>query len=72
MAKTRLTLELVAKAKKVFEESKTKTIRTGDGLSRKELRMLERRGFVTKLEVFGKRKFADRKPTISYVWEWKE
>lgn len=69
-SKARLTLELVAKAKKVFETSVTKTIRVGEGLSRKELRLLERRGFVRKMEVFGKRKFANRKPTMSYVWEW--
>jgi len=69
-SKARLTIKLAAKAAKVFN-APGKTIRTGEGLSRTELRLLERRGFVRKLEVYGKRKFANRKPTMSYMWEWK-
>jgi len=43
-------------------------IRTNEGLSRTELRALERRGIVRKLMAFGSRKYLDAVPSIHYMW----
>jgi len=63
--------EIIEKAVKVFRNLKgKKTILTGEGLTRKELRILERKGLVRKMAIYGARKYKDTIPTIGYVWEW--
>ena len=63
--------EIIEKAVKIFRNLKgKKTILTGEGLTRKELRILERKGLVRKMPIYGKRKYKDTIPTISYAWEW--
>lgn len=63
--------EIIERAVKIFRNLKDKkTILTGEGLTRKELRMLERKGLVRKMPIYGKRKYKDIIPTISYCWEW--
>lgn len=42
----RITKELLDKAERIFAAAKNGSILTGQGLSRKELRLLERRGMV--------------------------
>ena len=70
MSKLKVTEEFINKARKVFDDSETGTIRAGEGLTRVELRALENRGLVKKRKVLGRRKFADVTPPISYAWEW--
>ena len=69
--------DVVEKAKKVFEQLPTsngkkekKRIMTGEGLTRTELRMLERTGFVKKIPVYKEKKFRDSPATMGYCWEW--
>lgn len=63
--------EVIEKALKIFRNLKgKKTILTGEGLSRKELRILERKGLVRKMPIYGKRKYKDTTPTIGHCWEW--
>jgi len=63
--------EVIEKAIKVFRNLEgKKTILTGEGLTRTELRMLERKGLVRKMTVYGTRKYKDITPTIGYAWEW--
>jgi len=72
--KIRVTPELVEKAKKIFEEvfekTKKKTIIANKGLSRGELRALERKGYVRKMIVFGDRRYTDSTGSQQYVWSW--
>lgn len=70
MSKLKVNEAFIKRAKKVFEDADKQTIKTGEGLTRTELRVLENRRLVKKRRVFGKRKFSDVTPTISYVWEW--
>jgi len=72
MKKIRVTPELIEKAKKVFAGIKEQTIKVGEGLSRQELRALERAGIVERLPIFGERKYLDCVPTTSYVWRLKQ
>lgn len=67
--KVRVTPELIAKAGKVFSEVKKGTIRTNEGLTRSELRALERKGIVRKMPTYGSRKYQDVSPSMSYIWE---
>jgi len=63
--------EVIEKALKVFRNLKgKKTILTGEGLTRAELRMLERKGLVRKMTIYGTRKYKNITPTIGYCWEW--
>lgn len=70
MSKIKFNDALVSKAKKVFKDSETETIKSGDGLTRQELRLLERRLFVKKHKMFGHRRYSNVTPSIFYVWEW--
>lgn len=72
MSKLKVNEKFIKKAKKVFEDAEKETIKTGEGLTRTELRALENRGLVKKRKVFGKQKFANITPPVSYVWEWLE
>ena len=63
--------EIIEKAVKIFRNLEgKKTILTGEGLTRKELRILERKGLVRKMAIYGTRKYKDSTPTIGYCWEW--
>ena len=63
--------ETIEKAVKIFRNLKgKKTLLTGEGLTRKELRILERKGLVRKMAIYGARKYKDTTPTIGYCWEW--
>ena len=63
--------EIIEKAVKVFRNLEgKKTILTGEGLTRTELRILERKGLVRKMTIYGTRKYKDITPTIGYCWEW--
>jgi len=68
--KIRVTPELIEKARGVFERAKQKAIPTGEGLSRGELRALERRGKVRKMTVFGGTRWVGTSGALSYVWSW--
>lgn len=61
-------LAVITKAQELF--SKKHSIQTGDGLTRKELRYLERKKLVKKIPIYGERKYRDTNPTLSYLWEW--
>lgn len=79
MSKVKLRI-LILKAKKVFQELETsaslsdpkgkKTILTGEGLTRQELRQLERHGLVKKMSVYREKKYAENPATMEYIWEW--
>lgn len=75
--KVRVYDSVLDKARFQFSISKTKTIQINDTrfaqsvrLNRKELRALERAGYVKSFKAVGKRKFTDASPTIYYVYEW--
>ena len=70
MGKIRVDLDLIAKAINVFQGAGKKTIMTNEGLTRQELRALERKGLVVKRITYGKRKFTDSIPPMKYAWEW--
>ena len=61
--------ELIEKAKRVFAEAPEESILTGQGLSRKELRALERAGVVEKMSFYKKRKYSNVVPEQTYAWE---
>lgn len=71
MKKIRITPEFKEKARKVFEEAEKRTISTNDGLSRQELRTLERKGLVERMPIFGDRVYNTVAPTKSFIWRWK-
>lgn len=63
--------EVIEKAIKIFRNLKgKKTILTGEGLTRKELRILERKGLVKKIPVYKEKKYKDNPSTMTYAWEW--
>lgn len=68
--KIRVTSELIKKAKEVFKRAEGKAIVANKGLSRNELRALERAGKVRKMTTFGERKWADNTGTQGYAWSW--
>lgn len=70
MSGIKVTPELIEKAKKVFEKADKKGIIINEGLSRKELRALERKGKVRKMIIFGDRKYAESTGTQTYLWSW--
>ena len=71
MGKVRVTSELIAKAKKCFSDKGEKGVRVNEGLTRSELRALERKGLVEKRIFFAERKWANVAPTRFYVYQWK-
>jgi len=70
--KIRVTPELVEKARKIFEKAKKekKAVTTTNGLSRTEMRALERKGYVRKMSIFGAVRYAGSRGGLSYVWSW--
>jgi len=63
--------EVIEKAVKIFRNLKgKKTILTGEGLTRKELRMLERKNLVKKMPVYREKKYQHNPATLIYCWEW--
>ena len=69
--KIKVTPQLIQKAKDVFEKAKKSSIKANEGLTRAELRALERKGIVEKIPIFGQRKFTDSSPSMSYIWSLK-
>lgn len=72
MKKIKVNEQLFAKARRIFKEASEETIRVNEGLSRAELRALEKKGVIEKLPVFGKRKYSNVTPTKYYVYRWLE
>lgn len=68
--KIRVTPELVEEARKAFAKAEKKSIISGKGLSRGELKALERAGYVRKMIIFGKQKYSDQTGSQSYIWQW--
>ena len=68
--KARVNEYLVAKAVKAFAEVGGRSIISGQGLSRSELRALERAGMVRKMITFGKQKYSGITGAIVYRWQW--
>lgn len=62
--------ELIKKAREVFVAAKKKTILTNEGLTRTELRALERVGLVRKMPTYRSKKYKDNPATLIYAWEW--
>ena len=62
-------MTLTEKAKQVIKDSGKDSILTGEGLTRKELRKLERIGIVRKLETYKDRKYTNVRPAMIYMWE---
>lgn len=60
---------LIDKAKQVFRDAGKDSIFTGEGLTRKELRKLERLGVVKKFETYKDRKYTTSAPCMIYIWE---
>lgn len=72
MKKIKVTPELIEKAKKAFAASKSRyTKRSELGLTRAEIRALERKGLIDNMGVFGERKYSSSAPAMHYVWRWK-
>lgn len=70
--KIRVTPELMEKAKKAFKKAERSSIISGEGLTRQELRALERKGCVRKMIIFGNTKYSDQTGSRSYIWQWIE
>jgi len=68
--KIRVTSELVERARKIF--ANRESIKANEELSRGELRALERKGFVRRMQVVGERKYVGVTGSISYQWFWQE
>ena len=74
--KIRVTPELIERAKEVFKKASENIVRdavvSGEDLTRRELRALERKGYVRKMTIFGKTKYSDQTGSRSYIWQWVE
>ena len=68
--KIRVTQKLIEKAMRAFESSGKKGMVVGKGLSRTELRSLERKGLVRRMSTFGSTKFVNYRGSVSYLWFW--
>jgi len=68
--KVKVTQELIDTARSVFKKANKKAILTGEGLTRAQLRALEREGYVRKMSTFGRSKWAGQAGALSYVWQW--
>lgn len=66
MAKVKINDSFIAKAREVF--GARQSIMTGDGLTRTELRVLERHGFVERVRTAGKKKWSDSTATMTWAW----
>lgn len=64
--KIRNTPELMEKFKQAFEGKKT--VLAGEGLSRAELRKLERLGLVERLGMYKRSKWVGVSGSIQYIW----
>lgn len=62
--------EVIKKAKEVFAAAKKTSILTGEGLTRKELRLLKRKKMVKKMPVYREKKYTNNPSTMIYAWEW--
>lgn len=62
-----VTSELLGRAQEVFKQKGA--IYSNDGLTRTELRLLERKGLVEKSRYFRARKFVDSNSTVVYIWK---
>jgi len=62
--------EVIEKAKEVFGAAEKTSILTGEGLTRKELRLLERKKMVKKTPIYHKKKYVHNPSTMTYAWEW--
>jgi len=60
--------ELTKRAEKIFENTKDNIIFTNQGLARRELRILERKGIIEKQPVFKVAKYVGVTPTMQYQW----
>jgi len=70
--KIKVTQELIDTARAVFKNSGKKNILAGEGLTRGELKALERKGYVRKMSAFGRSKWAGQTGALTYVWSWVE
>lgn len=71
--KIKVTPELIEKAKLAFSVSKSKYTKLSElGLTRAEIRALERKELVDNMKVYGERKFSSTAPSMFYVWRWRE
>jgi len=70
--KVKVDNELIERAREIFKKAGGRGILTNEGLSRKELRALEREGFVRKITIFGKQKYSGVTGSITYLWQWDE
>lgn len=66
----RIKQELIEKARGVFKEHNVVTVNQY-GLSRTDLRQLERYGYVEKLKVFGSRKYSNVTPPMHHIYKWR-
>jgi len=66
MGRLKITPELLERAAKTIGKG---SIRTNEGVSRKELRALERAGIVKKSKVFARKVFTGSNPAMHYIWE---
>ena len=62
--------EVIEKAKEVFGAAGKTSILTGEGLTRKELRLLERKKMVKKTPTYREKKYVNNPSTMVYAWEW--
>lgn len=67
MSKIKATSELIAKARKVF--SQTKAILAGNAFTRQELKALERKKVIRKIPMYKRSPFVGGGSTLCYVWK---
>jgi len=72
--KIRVTPEFVARARKIFERAKAekRPVKSNVELSRSELKVLERKGYVRRMIVFGDKKYIGSTGSQQCVWNWIE
>jgi len=70
MSKIKVNEALLTKAVTVFENAGSQVIMTGEGLTRQELRVLERANLVIKRTTHKARKYTDSTSQMIYAWEW--
>lgn len=66
----KVTSELIKKAQAAFASAEKGTILTGEGLSRGELRALERKNLVEKLPTRKVSKYIGQSGALMYAWRW--
>ncbi len=70
--KVRVTPGLIEEARAVFKNANKKNILANEGLTRGQLKALERKGYVRKMSAFGRSKWAGQTGALTYVWSWVE